>query len=106
MDSYKLGQQLYRQTESGKLKEDKWRKSEKCKKIKRIWKWKSRGIICDYDAIYDIVLETNNCDNCDRKVSFEKQNKSLDHCHKCGCVRGILCNNCNRYNRLTCYVCD
>tara|TARA_R110000751_G_scaffold5894_1_gene26074 strand:+ start:87 stop:470 length:384 start_codon:yes stop_codon:yes gene_type:complete len=59
-----------------------------------IWKWKSRGIICDYDAIYDIVISTFMCDYCG--ITFpESKDRCLDHDHDDGSVRGVVCRYCN-----------
>ena len=69
--------------------------------------------ICDYEAMYDIVMNTHYCDNkeCKKKLVFRgskpaHNSKCLDHCHKCGCVRGVICNVCNLQNALKCELCD
>ena len=95
----------FRFTDKHKAIQKRYSQSEKGKKCKRISKWKSRGIICDYDAIYEIYLNTNNCDSCNKEIQTGF-NKALDHCHSCGTVRGIICPMCNRYDKLKCYVCD
>ena len=77
----------------------------------RRWDWQFKNkIICDYDAIYDIVMETNYCDFCSKKLVFRgskpsHDSKCLDHCHTCGGVRGVLCNICNLQNVLVCELC-
>lgn len=48
---------------------------------------------------YDIMLEKQNgvCSICKRFRLFQdKEYMAVDHCHKTGKVRGILCSNCNR----------
>ena len=46
---------------------------------------------------YRSILERqdNRCAICRRP--FEERRASIDHCHTCGMVRGILCFWCNRY---------
>ena len=98
-----------------KIKEQKkkWRHSENGYKSHRIDQWKHKyGIICDYQKIYEIFMNTNSCDYCnielDSIMSKKLSGKSrcLDHCHGCGAVRGILCNICNLQNKLKCDLCD
>tara|TARA_R110000824_G_scaffold399504_1_gene605032 strand:- start:269 stop:646 length:378 start_codon:yes stop_codon:yes gene_type:complete len=90
----------------------KYRNSEKGHREHRRWDWQFKNkIICDYDAIYDIVMETNYCDFCSKKLVFRgskpsHDSKCLDHCHTCGGVRGVLCNICNLQNVLVCELCN
>ena len=67
------------------------------KRRARIWKWKSRGIIdADYDALYDLVLATNECQICNKYI--EGINKQVDHDHSItdgDNVRYICCLRCN-----------
>jgi hypothetical protein len=67
---------------------------EKELKRGRIKHWRERGIICDYDAIYEIYINTHNCDYCGKKFKTSKD-RQLDHDHETGAVRGILCISCN-----------
>ncbi len=60
----------------------------------RIKHWKERGIICDYEAIYQIYINTHACDFC-KKPFKSSQDRQLDHCHDTGMVRAILCICCN-----------
>tara|TARA_R110002074_G_scaffold204248_3_gene372499 strand:- start:1101 stop:1475 length:375 start_codon:yes stop_codon:yes gene_type:complete len=67
--------------------------------------WKQNGIICDYDAIYEIYRDTNCCDHCNKK--FGHFCKVLDHCHTCGTVRGVICRSpCNNRDLVKCHNCD
>jgi hypothetical protein len=69
----------------------------------RIKKWKSRGIVIsdfsEYEALYNKAK--GECEACGKKLSLENGNSDeptaqLDHDHKTGIPRGILCANCNR----------
>ena len=41
-----------------------------------------------------LTKQDNKCDLC-RAVLCNNKNTHVDHCHKTGRVRGILCNRCN-----------
>jgi len=84
-ERYKKKCKEYNQTDQGK-------------KSKRITDWKRMGVISqDYDKLYEYYLNTNECDNCGIELieGFGSNRKSLDHNHKTGEFRNILCNNCN-----------
>ena len=73
---------------------------EKHKKIHTISDWKFKGLICDdYEKIYDLYLQSTNCDECDCKYSIRGDGvgkfKCMDHCHTTGVFRNFLCNVCN-----------
>ena len=60
-----------------------------------IHKWKSRGVIYnDFDELYEVYINTNVCSHCSKefKTSLERH---LDHCHKTGLFRKIVCCGCN-----------
>jgi len=69
--------------------------------LKRYWPEKNRK-----EAIqaYFIMLEKQNnvCKICNKPETFMTSNStkirklSVDHCHKTGKVRGLLCNRCNK----------
>tara|TARA_R110002074_G_scaffold368633_1_gene543167 strand:- start:521 stop:898 length:378 start_codon:yes stop_codon:yes gene_type:complete len=51
---------------------------------------------CGYtwDEIYNIYINTKECFYCG--VDFTNRKKNLDHDHKTGKIRGVLCSSCNR----------
>lgn len=59
------------------------------------WRRRTYGIT---DEEYQALRESHNyrCAICD--ISEEEEGKALaiDHCHKTGRIRGLLCNKCNR----------
>jgi len=69
-------------------------------KTHRIKNWKSYGLICeDVDRLYEHYLNTTQCDECDVELTTDRYNtattKCMDHCHKTGEFRNILCLSCN-----------
>ena len=90
----------YREKNKEKLKEK--RQTEEYQKRKRIRRWKGFGVICDdWDTIYEKWKSCKNCEECGCEI-FEKQSgmdrKCLDHDHKTGEFRNILCCRCNINN--------
>ena len=67
------------------------------KKREIIYKWKSRGLICeDYDKLYNYYLSIYECQNCGTELnSGTGTRKCMDHCHETGQFRNILCLTCN-----------
>lgn len=51
--------------------------------------------ITDEEYEYRLSAQNNRCAICDKHRSAFKQTLAVDHCHKTGKVRGILCSNCN-----------
>ena len=64
------------------------------KKALTINNWKRRGIIGDYDKLYEKYLNCNECELCNNpfKSSYYR---CLDHDHDTGEFRNILCRACN-----------
>ena len=79
--------------------EKKYRKTDQGKKSQRIKDWKQVGLICeDYDKIYEIYINTWECDNCGIELiggNRGSNKKCMDHSHRTGLFRNILCNKCN-----------
>jgi len=62
------------------------------------YRWESRGMIFtpeEFEEIYNKYIYATNCELCD--VLFPKSiNRQLDHCHKTGKIRNIVCQKCNQ----------
>ena len=82
-----------------KTRETGWayHKSEKGRKIDRISQWKKMKIKIDnYDETYEWYMSVKNCDFCDVILEGRGSNKKcLDHDHRSGHIRRILCGKCN-----------
>ena len=64
-------------------------------KSRRIIRWKERGVINDdFDKLYELYINTNNCNVC-KKVFKNTKDRCLDHDHTNGQFRQILCHSCN-----------
>tara|TARA_R110000823_G_C15502450_1_gene453331 strand:+ start:108 stop:479 length:372 start_codon:yes stop_codon:yes gene_type:complete len=57
----------------------------------RINGWKSRGLIGDYEKIHTEWTNATNCYKCS-KILIKK---NMEHSHKTGEFRGIVCSSCN-----------
>ena len=67
--------------------------TEKGKKSMTISQWKRNGVICeDFDKMYEIYINTNNCNWCNKNIS---KRRYIEHNHNSGEVRGIVCQSCN-----------
>ncbi len=60
-----------------------------------IAKWKGRGVIYhDFDELFEVYINTNNCSHCLKEFKDSRE-RNLDHCHKTGSFRAIVCSGCN-----------
>jgi len=80
---------------------EKYKKTEKGKKVATIASWKYWGLRCDdeWDEVYEWYQSSTNCDICD--APFETCKKCIDHDHilEGYNIRGILCAKCNNQER-------
>ena len=68
--------------------------TENGKKSNTIGQWKYKGVICeDFNKMYEIYINTNNCQWCDNDISEKRE---LEHNHYSGEVRGVVCKSCNQ----------
>lgn len=73
-----------------------YKKTPQYKKTKLLTSWKSRGLIGNYEKIYEIYLNTTHCDLCNVELSNKGKNrKCMEHCHNTGEFRNIVCHSCN-----------
>jgi len=82
-----------------KERQQKYKQSEKGKKSERISGWKQRKVICDdWDALHEYYINCWECENCGVELiegQFGNNRRCLDHSHKTGLFRNVLCNFCN-----------
>lgn len=75
-----------------------WREQQSVERLKDLYYKRTYGIsLEEFNSLLDI--QQGECKLCYRKVSVEgigPNRAVVDHCHKNGHVRGILCNECNR----------
>ena len=75
-------------------------KTPSCYKSYKIKDWKRYGVIHnDFEKLFELYVNTTNCENCNVILTRDRQNtsttKCLDHCHISGKFRNILCHACN-----------
>jgi hypothetical protein len=87
-----------RQTEEYKQYIKNYIVSDTGKKSRRIAGWKQLGVISDdYEALYNKWKDTTHCEECNIELigGNGKNKRCLDHDHKTGLFRNVLCNRCN-----------
>ena len=58
--------------------------------------WKKYGLIIDnFEHIYQEYIHTTHCQLCNKQFENTKD-RQMDHCHKTGQFRNIVCNKCNQ----------
>ena len=68
------------------------------KKSYSIYNWKKKGVKPPEGTTYhELYYHYDSCENCEIcKTSFDDKKKCLDHDHKTGLFRNVVCNSCNR----------
>ena len=98
---YKEYYKEYREKNKEHRKEykKKYLQTDAGKKSYTISNWKQGGLIHDnYEALYEHYINTFECDNCGIELvsgRYGNNFRCMDHCHKTGKFRNILCNTCN-----------
>jgi len=108
-----IKKKIYRENNKEHIskREAKWHKENDKKpkglKSSKIADWKYRGLIGNYNEIYERYINTFNCDLCYIDLSIDKIRKSnsrcMDHNHKTGEFRAIVCCSCNNSRLLRMY---
>ena len=94
---YQQKHKTYREEHKDELKQKKadYYKTPNGIKSRIINKWKDYGIISnDFDTLYDLYINTDKCMYCE-KVFADSYERCLDHDHKTGLYRAVLCRSCN-----------
>lgn len=81
-----------------KEKHRQYRQTPRGLMVERISKWRRRGLVGNYDEIYDKYINTNFCEVCDIPLIeglYGVNRKVLDHSHITGEFRNVLCTGCN-----------
>ena len=74
----------------------KYNKTENGKKSLTISNWKYRGLVDDYEMVYEKYMMAIFCDICECVLDQDNMSvKCMDHCHNSGLFRNIVCKYCN-----------
>lgn len=80
--------------EKAKIARDRWKVPEGWERNQRL-KRKFAITVEDYDKMFE--QQKGLCKICGKNYNNKSQkNFHIDHCHKTGVVRGLLCNKCNQ----------
>lgn len=64
---------------------------------RRTWQRKKHGYpISEQNCIELLASQNGKCGICKHELVWPDRNTHVDHDHKTGRIRGILCNRCNR----------
>lgn len=80
------------------LRNQKYSKTPKGKKVNTKKQWARRGLDMDtFYYVYPIYLKETNCQRCGIEFSGKNDGKGkcMDHCKTTGMFRNIVCRNCN-----------
>jgi len=70
----------------------------KHQKSKTINDWKNKGLIYDdYDDLYEVYRKTLVCQHCNKEFK-NRYDRCMDHNHKTGLFRKIVCRSCNNHD--------
>jgi hypothetical protein len=72
----------------------KYRDSANGKKVTHICQWKNKGLIDDYDKVYDRYDKAPCCELCGVIFSSEVR-KNMEHSHVTKLFRNVVCTKCN-----------
>lgn len=90
MREYRLRNPVYKEKQKAKVKAWQERNRDMVLMYKRKNNWKSRGVL---DPA--LVTLSEICEICGKKRDEQKFALGLDHCHRTGKARGVLCTGCN-----------
>tara|TARA_R100000951_G_scaffold104280_1_gene97387 strand:+ start:341 stop:694 length:354 start_codon:yes stop_codon:yes gene_type:complete len=89
----------YKDKEKQKEYYKKYNQTESGKKSRRIRHWKSLSVKHDdFNSLYEYYINTWNCELCNVELvegNFGTNKRCLDHNHKTGEFRNVICHGCN-----------